>query len=88
MAFKLYGYQQELVDRVLFDFRGWADTAAMNLLTDGRSTKAAELKHQPAVELCWLLPKARCQFRLAAPPVLHEPGVPLKRRQLEAKVVS
>jgi len=45
-------------------FRGWADAAAMDLLTDGRSAKAAELKHQPAVELCWLLPKARCQFRL------------------------
>ena len=45
-------------------FRGWADAAAMDLLADGRSAKAAEIKHQPAVELCWLLPKARCQFRL------------------------
>ena len=45
-------------------FRGWADGAAMDLLTDGRSAKSAELRQQPAVELCWLLPKARCQFRL------------------------
>ena len=34
------------------------------LLTDGRSAKAAELIQEPRVELCWLLPKARCQFRL------------------------
>ena len=45
-------------------FRGWACSAALDLLTDGRSAKAAELAAQPAVELCWLLPRARCQFRL------------------------
>ncbi len=45
-------------------FRGWVAGAALDLLTDGRSTKTAELQQQPAVELCWLLPKARCQFRL------------------------
>ncbi|MCP9841813.1 pyridoxamine 5'-phosphate oxidase family protein [Synechococcus sp. J7-Johnson] len=45
-------------------FRGWADGAALDLLTDGRSAKPAELRQQPVVELCWLLPKARCQFRL------------------------
>ena len=45
-------------------FRGWADAAALDLLTDRRSSKAAELLPQPAVELCWLLPKARSQFRL------------------------
>lgn len=45
-------------------FRGWADGAALDLLTDGRSAKPAELQHQPVVELCWLLPRARCQFRL------------------------
>jgi pyridoxamine 5'-phosphate oxidase len=44
--------------------RGWAGPAALDLLTDGRSAKAAELAVQPAVELCWLLPRARCQFRL------------------------
>jgi len=45
-------------------FRGWADDTVLDLLTDGRSAKHAELQQQPAVELCWLLPKARCQFRL------------------------
>ena len=44
--------------------RGWAAAACLDLLSDGRSAKAAELRHQPAVELCWLLPRARCQFRL------------------------
>ncbi len=37
---------------------------AFDLLTDGRSAKPAELLQQPAVEQCWLLPKARSQFRL------------------------
>ena len=32
--------------------------------TDARSAKVGELKQQPSVELAWLLPKARCQFRL------------------------
>ena len=45
-------------------FRGWAGEASLDLLTDARSAKAAELAHQPAVELCWLLPRARAQFRL------------------------
>lgn len=45
-------------------FRGWAGAAALDLLSDGRSAKPAELARQPAVELCWLLPRARCQFRL------------------------
>ena len=45
-------------------FRGWAGPAALDLLTDGRSAKPAELVRQPAVELCWLLTRARSQFRL------------------------
>ena len=45
-------------------FRGWGGPAALDLLSDGRSAKPAELARQPAVELCWLLPRARCQFRL------------------------
>jgi pyridoxamine 5'-phosphate oxidase len=45
-------------------FRGWAGPAALDLLSDARSAKPAELAHQPAVEICWLLPKARSQFRL------------------------
>jgi pyridoxamine 5'-phosphate oxidase len=45
-------------------FRGWAGPAQLDLLTDSRSAKAEELGHEPRLELCWLLPKARCQFRL------------------------
>ena len=45
-------------------FRGWAGPAALDLLTDARSAKPAELALQPAVELCWLLPRSRSQFRL------------------------
>lgn len=45
-------------------FRGWASATELDLLTDGRSAKPAELLHQNAVELCWLLPRARSQFRL------------------------
>ncbi|MFW6730484.1 MAG: pyridoxamine 5'-phosphate oxidase family protein [Synechococcus sp.] len=45
-------------------FRGWAGTDGLDLLSDGRSAKADELAVQRAVELCWLLPRARCQFRL------------------------
>ncbi len=45
-------------------FRGWADASVLELLTDGRSAKAVELRRQPAVELCWLLVRARSQFRL------------------------
>lgn len=45
-------------------FRGWAGADSLDLLTDGRSAKATELIQEPRVELCWLLPKARSQFRL------------------------
>ena len=45
-------------------FRGWAGPAELDLLTDRRSSQSAELAAQPRVELCWLLPKARSQFRL------------------------
>jgi PPOX class probable FMN-dependent enzyme len=45
-------------------FRGWAGPAELDLLTDSRSGKASELIAQPRLELCWLLPKARSQFRL------------------------
>ena len=45
-------------------FRGWAGASSLDLLSDGRSAKSKELAGHPAVELCWLLPRARCQFRL------------------------
>ncbi|UPM50145.1 pyridoxamine 5'-phosphate oxidase family protein [Synechococcus sp. A10-1-5-1] len=45
-------------------FRGWGGPSQLDLLTDRRSEKSAELAHEPRVELCWLLPKAKSQFRL------------------------
>jgi len=62
-------------------FRGWADSAELDLLTDGRSAKPAELRQQPAVELCWLLPKARCQFRLRGAVLTLPAAVELEERQ-------
>ena len=44
-------------------FRGWDGHSRMLLYTDGRSGKNAELTRQPAVEICWLLAKARQQYR-------------------------
>ncbi|CAK6695313.1 Pyridoxine/pyridoxamine 5'-phosphate oxidase [Synechococcus sp. CBW1107] len=62
-------------------FRGWANGSALDLLTDGRSAKPAELQQQPAVELCWLLPKARCQFRLGGAVLNLPTDVELDERQ-------
>ena len=45
-------------------FRGWSGAAQLELYTDGRSSKTAELTHQSQVELCWLLSKAKQQYRL------------------------
>ena len=45
-------------------FRGWSGADQLELYTDGRSSKTSELNHQPQVELCWLLRKARQQYRL------------------------
>ena len=45
-------------------FRGWNGADQLELYTDGRSSKIAELNHQPQVELCWLLTKAKQQYRL------------------------
>lgn len=63
-------------------FRGWAAPASLDLLSDGRSSKVRQLQADPRLELCWLLPKARCQFRLRGRRVDLEAG-PLEaaRRQ-------
>ncbi|MGC6483856.1 MAG: pyridoxamine 5'-phosphate oxidase family protein [Synechococcus sp.] len=45
-------------------FRGWRDGCTLELFTDARSAKIQDLAHEARNELCWLLPKARCQFRL------------------------
>lgn len=62
-------------------FRGWSDDDAFDLLTDDRSAKPAELRQQPAVELCWLLPKACCQFRLRGQVLTLPAGVELEERK-------
>ena len=45
-------------------FRGWGEADQLDLLTDARSAKFQQLHRQPGVELCWLMPKAKQQFRL------------------------
>jgi len=69
-------------------FRGWAGPAELDLLSDGRSAKAAELAGQPAVELCWLLPKARSQFRLRGRLQTLAPELELGERWRHWKLLS
>ncbi len=69
-------------------FRGWAAAAELDLLTDGRSAKVAELRHQPAVELGWLLPKARCQFRLRGALIKLPPALAAGERQRHWQALS
>jgi hypothetical protein len=59
--------------------RGWGGPAELVLLTDSRSSKSAELQAEPGVELCWLLPKARSQFRLRGERLAREAGGLIKR---------
>ena len=44
-------------------FRGWSKNYEMNILTDQRSEKFKELEKNNTVEICWLFPKAKSQFR-------------------------
>ena len=44
-------------------FRGWSKNYEMEILTDSRSEKFKELEKNKKVEICWLFPKAKCQFR-------------------------
>tara|TARA_B100000965_G_scaffold256785_1_gene216371 strand:+ start:72 stop:626 length:555 start_codon:yes stop_codon:yes gene_type:complete len=44
-------------------FRGWSENYEMEILTDQRSEKFNELKKNSNVEICWLFPKTKCQFR-------------------------
>ncbi len=62
-------------------FRGWGGPALLDLLTDRRSSKASELQQEPRVELCWLLPKARSQFRLRGHRLALPPELDLEARQ-------
>ena len=44
-------------------FRGWSKSYEMEILTDRRSEKFKELERNNSVQICWLFPKANCQFR-------------------------
>ena len=44
-------------------FRGWTDSFEMIIFTDKRSQKVGELELNNNVEICWLFPKSKCQFR-------------------------
>ena len=44
-------------------FRGWSKNYEMEILTDQRSSKFRELENNNNVEICWLFPKAKTQFR-------------------------
>ena len=44
-------------------FRGWSNSYEMKILTDKRSQKIHELESNNKVEVCWLFPKSKCQFR-------------------------
>ncbi len=69
-------------------FRGWAGATALDLFTDDRSAKPAELVHQPAVELCWLLPRARSQFRLRGSLQTLAPELVQKERERHWQMLS
>ncbi len=45
-------------------FRGWNKEYEIEILTDKRSEKFKELEINNNVEICWLFPKSKCQFRL------------------------
>ena len=45
-------------------FRGWSESYEMEIYTDKRSQKSQELDLNNKVEICWLFPRCKCQFRL------------------------
>lgn len=56
-------------------FRGWTGPCQLDLLTDTRSAKAGELADDPRLEIAWLLPRARAQFRLRGLCEALEPAI-------------
>lgn len=52
-------------------FRGFfPDTDRLQIVTDSRSDKIAQINYQPWAEICWYFPKTREQFRLAGQLIL------------------
>lgn len=47
-------------------FRGFREQGdRLLLISDDRSQKQAEIRHQPWAEICWYFPKSREQFRIS-----------------------
>ena len=69
-------------------FRGWAAPACLDLLSDSRSAKAGELAAEASVELCWLLPRARSQFRLRGRRLALETALEQRERQRHWRQLS
>ncbi len=44
-------------------FRGWNKEYEIEILTDNRSKKFKEIEMNNNVEICWLFPNSKCQFR-------------------------
>lgn len=63
-------------------FRGWCGPASLELLSDNRSSKINEIQKNPGIEICWLLPKARCQFRLRGTRIVLDAGTNQKAREM------
>ena len=53
-------------------FRGWTDSCEMKILTDKRSQKFSELQSNNKVEICWLFPNSKCQFRFGGSAIVDE----------------
>ncbi|HIK08812.1 MAG TPA: pyridoxamine 5'-phosphate oxidase family protein [Oscillatoriaceae cyanobacterium M33_DOE_052] len=52
-------------------FRGFRDdTDQLQIVTDARSEKIAEILHSPWGEICWYFPKTREQFRISGQLIL------------------
>ena len=45
-------------------FRGWSETHSMLIYTDKRSEKINDINNNKNVELLWLFPKSKSQYRL------------------------
>ena len=55
-------------------FRGFGPANQLQIVTDARSEKFAQISHHPYGEACWYFPKTREQFRLLGSLVLIQLG--------------
>ena len=45
-------------------FRGWNKQSQMEILSDTRSEKVSEIAQNPNIEICWMFPRSKSQFRI------------------------